>query len=1009
MRVLEPDVVRVQVEVEKELENCKETDISMVLNVPPRHVLACLCTCSNGKVNLVLNLAGAAVVSVKVERRSKVLSVELAQLRILTGETEIARVQAHQAVPLTSPFTGEVLQNTDVASLQTEASDRVCRHVMGNYLNSDKGFAFRFSAGSKKKESPMVIGPVPRMVVRLERKILKTAQQAKWALKQAGVIFGPWDVAFPAKHVLFGMRVWVTPVHMAKSTVWAAVVEVFKLKPWRLSNGASLGLPVLADGVRRNALLSPDGAHEMKADAFGIDAFGDVRSLHAGRVVSAESKRTGSKEIQFAFRQRLTPLYKSFTRGFYPFDAGDLNPYKWVTFYARASAAFEKLSPEEKAQLERSEGKCHTSNFQLGEVSQSLKAALLDKFFGGREAALKAIGTAFSTRKISIQSIVPPECELTLHGVGATPLRPMKVSVKSVAVPGGGVTRNVQDRRPVESVKVEIMQGKVSANAEGEDQLWRHAIEEAKSGVGSGFLAYISDTDFKVAALVIMPIHLFLEDGAAPGIGRVMQASVDRSAPQHEQYWCMNELVSAVAILPILVEAIVGGPAPLSLTEAAAKRVRCAHVAAAIVLMGGDTTPSIHGLTEPIGLRGAIMWVWYTGALVEICVRDGHEVFRLLPEAVARLHKVWYVLRSTPNIQKLVDYKNRSRPSQQQWLNALTYEKISTAVLQKVPPVGVAGQPVRSAANLKVIIIVANARLLQWCLSTNPDPTLFEARDGLSAVEGKSCGPMTTLLDWDLSGVSEGRGKRARKEAAAAANNVQKPAMLQASELFQTYQNDLRDIDSLPGKPKNERRALLENQLVARGGDRKDYKGLSWQRLKQLLLAALHEEAPPTGATAVEAAAEAEVNPTAKATETDVVMTPAPREQDPSAETGGCITEADVAMTPAPEPEQPSAEDGGDFEENDDDPLDYQSDSEASETSNFEHEVAGQRAIFFCCADNKLTGGWWHCPSCSKCFHNKCNASATNDRANPVCKPCHAGMLSSTSKTTRTTTRQRTN
>ena len=44
------------------------------------------------------------------------------------------------------------------------------------------------------------------------------------------------------------------------------------------------------------------------------------------------------------------------------------------------------VGQEEKVRLERAGGKLNESEFQLGEVSQGLKAALLDKFFGGREA-----------------------------------------------------------------------------------------------------------------------------------------------------------------------------------------------------------------------------------------------------------------------------------------------------------------------------------------------------------------------------------------------------------------------------------------------------------------------------------------------------------------------------------------------------------------------------------------------------------------------------------------------
>ena len=46
-----------------------------------------------------------------------------------------------------------------------------------------------------------MIGPVPRKIATTAKKQLKEQQQAKWALGQAGVIMGPWDVASPHAHV----------------------------------------------------------------------------------------------------------------------------------------------------------------------------------------------------------------------------------------------------------------------------------------------------------------------------------------------------------------------------------------------------------------------------------------------------------------------------------------------------------------------------------------------------------------------------------------------------------------------------------------------------------------------------------------------------------------------------------------------------------------------------------------------------------------------------------------
>jgi hypothetical protein len=348
------------------------------------------------------------------------------------------------------------------------------------------------------------------------------------------------------------------------------------------------------------------------------------------------------------------------------------------------------------------------------------------------------------------------------------------------------------DRRGVEG-KVQVSVGPRSANAEGEDQLWRHALEEVSRSADANFLAFISDTDFKEAALVLLPRRLF-PDGAALPTGHIFVASIDRSAPQTQQYWCMNELITAVARSPALADGIPGGPAPLVRTLAAAQRLRCGHLAAALVLMGGDTTPSIHGLTEQVGVSLVCAWAWYTGPLVEAYTHhlSGLEVFKLIPEAVLRLHKVWYVLRSTPNIQKELKYNaQRGREAQRAWFDGWTLEQIATKVIDKVPPVGVAGQPVRTAANLLILTTVANARLLQWGLAPCPDASLFAARDGLRAVDGGQCGPWNTELDWDLTEVG-------KKAPGPRAGPVATPAKLSALELFRKYQNDLRGVDTLP-------------------------------------------------------------------------------------------------------------------------------------------------------------------------------------------------------------------
>ena len=909
----------------------------------------------------------------------------MAQLEAVTGEMDLTRLRERLAAPLRNPFTDEAMENTDVTRLRADVMDRLQRHVVGNFLNANKGFRYQAPPPTRVKEAPIVIGPIPRKVVQADKKVLKAQQQAKWALNQAGVVLGPWDVASPATHVLFGGRVWLTALNQAKAKAWPALVELFGLKPWGLGTGASLGLPLLdaEQGIRRNVLLSPDGSHEIACAAFGIDAFGDVRSFHDALPSDVESgKRYGVDEIRFAFQQRLKPLFRSFARGYYPFDAGDLNPYKWITFYARASEALAKLSPEQRTRLERAGGKLNESSFSLGEVSQTLKAALLDKFFGAREAALLTIGEALRSSKLNVKSIVPVGCELTFHGVGATPLRPITVRVRpppAAVAPGLQGTRYAQERRGVEP-KVDVLTGPLSANAEGEEQLWRHALEEiikVQDGSLQSFMSFISDTDYKEASLVLLPRLLFADSGAIP-TGHVFVASIDRSAPQAEKYWSMNEFVTAVATSPALSDAIPGGP-PLMRSEHAARRMRCAHVAAALILMGGDTTPSIHGLTEERGLQLVVAWAWYTGALVEPFTHapSGLEVFRLVPIAVTRLHKVWPVLRTSPNIQKLLKYPEpHTRAAKKAWFDSVTLEQVATAVLQKVPPVGVPGQPARSAANLCVLSVATDARLLQWGLAPCADAALFDARDGLRAVEGRQCGPWTTMLAWDLSEV----GKRPR-----AAAQAEPPSRLSAVELFRKYQNDLRGVDSLPARP-NERRQLLVGQLRARGGVASDFDGQSWQQLKRLLLAALHQEAP---------AAIAQAAPIAAAPLAAAPAAPAPAAPAPAAPTVRAMPRRTVAAALATATTAMECDADGD----DDDAADaVSSDGDGDDALGSDGEEDGSsnsRQRFFCCTHDDRPGGFWWCAPCSRCFHHACPAHAEEfkDGTNKMCKQCHAQIM----------------
>ena len=303
-----------------------------------------------------------------------------------------------------------------------------------------------------------------------------------------------------------------------------------------------------------------------------------------------------------------------------------------------------------------------------------------------------------------------------------------------------------------------------------------------------------------------------------------------------------------------------------------------------------------------------------------------------------------------------------------------------------------AGQPARTAANLRIICIATNARLLQWGLSTCPDASLFDARDGLRAVEGRQCGPWTTTLAWDLTEV----GKRSSR-GAAAAGEAPLPHKLSAAQLFQKYSNDLRGVDTLPAtRSENERRDVLVGQLLARGAAAGDFVGKTWQQVKKLLLAALHLEAPPV-ATATAAAA-----PTVVVTAAAVAAAARRRTTAAPHAVATTVESPDVEMA---EVGAVAAEAEGVDDE--DDP----GGASSSEEEDAE-EPEEQRQMYFCCADNKKAGGWWDCPGCRKWFHHACNAEATkpngdplDGRKNKICAACHAQMMNDGTRSTRQRTR----
>ena len=195
--------------------------------------------------------------------------------------------------------------------------------------------------------------------------------------------------------------------------------------------------------------------------------------------------------------------------------------------------------------------------------------------------------------------------------------------------------------------------GERSPNTEGEDELLRCALETVVKGIS--FLALVDDIDFRAACLVTLSALLFVDGGVQPPIGRLFYAKPERSRPEAMEFWCMNDMLIGITHHPMLVQAIPGGPPPLVRTEAVACRLRCAYVAATMVLLGGDTTPPIVNVNEELGLRLAIehaSYVCSVGLLVfpELHQPSGTEVYRLQREAVMRLHTIWYIHRRTPNI-----------------------------------------------------------------------------------------------------------------------------------------------------------------------------------------------------------------------------------------------------------------------------------------------------------------------------------------------------------------------
>jgi hypothetical protein len=160
--------------------------------------------------------------------------------------------------------------------------------------------------------------------------------------------------------------------------------------------------------------------------------------------------------------------------------------------------------------------------------------------------------------------------------------------------------------------------------------------------------------------------------------------------------------------------------------------------------------------------------------------------------------------------------------------------------------------------------------------------------------------------------------------------------MLSAAQIFTKYGNVLSGIDTLPSKPKNERRSVIVGQLLARGamsvtGD--------WKELKRLLVAALNQESPPVGA--------APANAPVVATATAVTDPPAAADS-PAPEVATRV--AAVRPTLAPASGSADAEvDDDDGDDDDDDSSTLEDEEEEGEDAD-EAPPAPQR--YFCCTDD---------------------------------------------------------
>ena len=139
---------------------------------------------------------------------------------------------------------------------------------------------------------------------------------------------------------------------------------------------------------------------------------------------------------------------------------------------------------------------------------------------------------------------------------------------------------------------------------------------------------------------------------------------------------------------------------------------------------------------------------------------SGPEVYKLNRGAAERLHRIWYIERRTPDIKKRLEPKfdvNAAKVNPKQEYGRPSWDELERATEAAVPPVGQAGQPVRSPKDLDVVLELCAMRLLQWAVVLTPDARLFESSPLIVPIDPAQ--PFTAYnsrVDVDMSKVKPG-------------------------------------------------------------------------------------------------------------------------------------------------------------------------------------------------------------------------------------------------------------